>query len=167
MAGNQSQLSLAAATLTFPCSQSHLCKQGRSISAGTHTFQMVIKTRSCVRQITVGCSGNTVWNLRRRRMAARSPSYFSTTLCRGGLRARLRGGIVSGLASPSPSTRASSERRSTRSGTADPPPLRIPGLLATTAAARDLVRCGHVMRSRRVLPCGPWPAGVHVVSLAE
>ena len=66
MAGNQSQLSLAAATLTFPCSQSHLCKQGRSISAGTHTFQMVIKTRSCVRQITVGCSGNTVWNLQKK-----------------------------------------------------------------------------------------------------
>ena len=39
--------------------------------------------------------------------------------------------------------------------------------VSTTAAARDLVRCGHVMRSRRVLPCGPWPAGVHVVSLAE
>ena len=35
------------------------------------------------------------------------------------------------------------------------------------AAARDLVRWGHVLRSRRVLPCGPWPAGVHVVSLAE
>jgi hypothetical protein len=38
---------------------------------------------------------------------------------------------------------------------------------STSAAARDLVRCGHVMRFRRVLPCGPWPAGVHVVSLAE
>jgi len=41
-----------------------------------------------------------------------------------------------------------------------------PGAASTTAAARDVVRCGHVMRSRRVLPCGPWPAGVHVVSLA-
>jgi len=47
-----------------------------------------------------------------------------------------------------------------RSLASDSPP-------STTAAARDLVRCGHVMRSRRVLPCGPWPAGVHVVSLAE